>query len=106
MGEQEKNTPDVARLAQEALYVAVGFGVLVAQKIIEGGNGVKSRLGPRGEAIDKGVGDLVSQLSELKTQVSAQLTPKAKDLLDKAQSGAHTLQEQIRDMRPGSGSTS
>jgi hypothetical protein len=102
MEEEAKNHPDVVRLAQEAVYVAVGFGVLGVQKLIAGRNEVKARLGPRGEAIDKGVSDLVAQLSELKTQVGAQLTPKAKDLLDKAQTGARTLQNQVRDLRPGS----
>jgi hypothetical protein len=94
--ERPKNPEDVARLAANAAYAAVGFGVMGVQKLMATKDTVKTRLGPSGEVIDKRMGDLMTQLSTLRTQVGAQLTPVARDLVDRAQTGAKAVQDQVR----------
>jgi hypothetical protein len=96
MVERPKPPAEVARLATNAAYAAVGFGVMGVQKVLAGKDQVRARLGPRGEAIDKGFSDLITQLSDLRSQVGTQLTPRARDLFDKAQSSARSLQDQVK----------
>jgi len=102
----ENITDEVTKVAKDALYVTVGFGVMAAQKANQAAKDLQARID---ESLASGKGTWNDQWKSLSDQLSTfedriestlddmqeRLPEQAKDLMDKARTQAKDAREQL-----------
>jgi hypothetical protein len=93
MSESTKLPKDAAHMMREAFYVAVGLGVMGAQKVQARRHELAGRLSNANETI----AGRLSSANETIGKGVQQITPMANDLAQKAQAHASSVVSQVQD---------